>query len=213
MLNSYDQYKLTNEAYGIDEDNLTDSYRIMTTPEDFIGFFKRKGDGSDNGAILILTGKQYIFRINGKNGRQGHIFSFAKSYLEMEGKQSELTLAEASRITINRENNYINFTIEAETSDNGYLYKNIFANIPLKGISREEFESFKIFYNTFKEVIEKAHFNFDVRVRGEIIHIDGIDGLYHYLESIINDKKASFEYKDGEKIIGVSNGISKGQVK
>ena len=205
-MDTYNKFKLTNKAYGVsDKSGSRVSERLINSPEEFLNFQENGKNNVDNGAVLVITGKQYIFAVNDNGGSQGHVFSFAKAYLEMEDKYSDMSFTEACKISSYRESNYLTFSVEAENgSSNTPIYR-AFRTIIYGPISRSEYQSFKAFYDVYAPIFRKQPFFYYVfsKPKKTNIPIKSIDELSLYLESIIDEKKVAYEYEKGEKIIGV----------
>ena len=157
-------------------------------------------------AYLILTGNQYIFARNHDNGKQGHILSITKAFLEVEGKNPDISLVQASKIFSKYDKNFLIFSIEIRKDEEKRRYEQLVRAMTRSGsISPEEYNSFKFFYDTYKDVFKKSKFSFNFwnSKVGKYIQIKNIEKLNDYLFSIIDEKKRPFDLGVEEKIIGV----------
>ena len=205
MIDSYELNKLMHESYGDkSEEKVEDN--LFTGPLDFARFYTEAFQKDEQMAYLILTGKQYIFARNHDNGRQGHILSITKAFLEMEEKNPDISLLQASKIYSKYDKNFLIFSIEIRKDYGKRKYEQLVRAMTRSGsISPEEYNSFKYFYDIYNDVFKKTNlsFNFWNSKVGKYIPIKNIDKLNDYLFSIIDEKAKPFDLGVEEKIIGV----------
>lgn len=208
-MDGYELWKLKQLAYG--DGSQEESFsKSLLTPENFMDFYNKGWEYEDNGACVVFTGKQFVCLKNAKDGQQGHMFSFARIHRAMvDNDDVNITMSDAAKIVSRQDKHYLTLTFEVEKGKRGPMYKciRVFYRGPL---SREEFASFQAFYDQFSEIIKKCGFNLwvnDVN-KNEEIEIHDIDTLRDFLESTIDDEKVPYVAPVGEKIVGVSNGLT-----
>lgn len=205
MIDSYELNKLMHESFGDkSEEKVEDN--LFTGPLDFARFYTEAFNKKEQMAYLILTGNQYIFARNHDNGKQGHILSVTKAFLEVEGKNTDISLMEASKIFSRYDKNFLIFDIEIRKDERKRRYEQLVRAMTRTGsISPEEYNSFKVFYDTYRDVFKRSNisFNFWNSKESKYIPIKNIDKLNNYLFTIIDEKKRPFDLGVEEKIIGV----------
>ncbi len=207
MLDSYELFRIKKEAYGDGTNNQNIDEDLIKNVYDFARFYENGKEYSENGATVVFTGKQYIFLKNGDNGQQGHVNSFARIYLAMEGDNSKLSFIEACRVAGERDRKYLRMTFEAEDGKYRDMYKSI--RVFFYGeISQEELASFKAFYDQYEPIIDTIQFSYFVRDEKTKSGADvrSMEELYEYLKTIVDENKVPYESPRGELIIGTSNG-------
>ena len=202
-IDGYDTYQLIKKSYGEEKACETIDDCLIKTPYDFIRFYENGKKNKENGATVVFTGKQFIFLKNGNNGKESHAFSFARTFLAMEGVVCPLSFNEAFNINYERNKKYLKLTIEAEDGINQPMYRwiRVYMNGP---ISQEEMASFQNFYDQFSDVIRKGIFCFCVRddLLQKDLDIKDIDMLLEYLKCNVDPNKKPYISSKGEKIIG-----------
>ena len=203
MLDSYELNKLMHESYGDKSDEKVQD-NLFTGPLDFARFYTEAFQKDEQMAYLILTGNQYVFARNHDNGRQGHILSITKAFLEMEGKNPDVTLLQASRLYSKYDKNFLIFSIEIRKGDR--KYEQLMRAMTRSGtISPEEYNSFKVFYDTYRDALKKSNLSFNLwnSKVGKYVPIKNIDKLNDYLFTMIDVNAKPFDLGVEEKIIGV----------
>ncbi len=215
MLDSYETWKLLQKAFGLERKEMVYKKEmfletLVKTPDDFMTFLSRAKRQSDNGAIVIFTDKQYVFRVNDGQGTQGHLSSFARTYFAIKGRYpSHLSLDDTQDAVSDLERRFLRITFEAERWARRDDYWHITVKVPYV-ISNGELASFELFYQTFGEVIQKYPFqytvihearnNFGYKMLEKVMNIDE---LYNFLKSVVSDDKEEVAIE--EDIVGVDN--------
>lgn len=203
MLDSYELNRLMHDSFGDKSDEKVQD-NLFTGPLDFARFYTEAFQKDEQMAYLILTGNQYVFARNHDNGRQGHILSITKAFLEMEGKNPDVTLLQASRLYSKYDKNFLIFSIEIRKCDR--KYEQLMRAMTRSGtISPEEYNSFKVFYDTYRDALKKSNLSFNLwnSKVGKYIPIKNIDKLNDYLFTMIDVSAEPFDLGVEEKIIGV----------
>lgn len=203
MLDSYELNRLMHDSFGDKSDEKVQD-NLFTGPLDFARFYTEAFQKDEQMAYLILTGNQYVFARNHDNGRQGHILSITKAFLEMEGKNPDVTLLQASRLYSKYDKNFLIFSIEIRKGDR--KYEQLMRAMTRSGtISPEEYNSFKVFYDTYRDALKKSNLSFNLwnSKVGKYIPIKNIDKLNDYLFTMIDVSAKPFDLGVEEKIIGV----------
>ena len=203
MLDSYELNRLMHDSFGDKSDEKVQD-NLFTGPLDFARFYTEAFQKDEQMAYLILTGNQYVFARNHDNGRQGHILSITKAFLEMEGKNPDVTLLQASRLYSKYDKNFLIFSIEIRKGDR--KYEQLMRAMTRSGtISPEEYNSFKVFYDTYRDALKKSNLSFNLwnSKVGKYIPIKNIDKLNDYLFTMIDVSAEPFDLGVEEKIIGV----------
>lgn len=213
MTNSFDDYTLETDAYGDGGDDFSFGDSLINSQYDFVRYYQNATKYSENGATVVFTGKQFVFLKNGNDGQQGHVFSFARTYLALQGDHSELGFTDACRVESNNDKKYMTMTFEAEGGPGHEIYKSIrfYPRIPL---SPQEYASFELFCSIYGDVIKKCQFPFFVydKVSKETLDIYDLDTLCEFLRNNIDEKAVPYENPKGERIVGVSNDyVNKGK--
>ncbi len=212
-MDSYKVYSIANESFGdgIKEEPIED--RLIKTKYDFARYVEYGKDNNQNGAVVVFTGKQYVFLKNNDNGRAGHVGCFARAYLEMEGDHRNLKFSQANYEVCIREKNYATMTFEAEMPSPGEHYYAI--RFFFHGtISPAEFASFQSFYDEFADTIKTLPFTFFVRddLNGQQFIINNIDHLLEILKTKVDYNKEPYVSPKGELIVGNPNGYGEPNV-
>lgn len=206
-----DQYilwKRKHEAYGVPgyDNHFSES---LLTPDNFMKYYYNGEKYTDNGAVVVFTGKQYISVINANDGQQGHMHTYGRIYNAMNGIYSDITFAESARLMGYVEKKYPSLTFEAENKLSYKCIRMYFND----SISSEEFASFETFYNQFADIIRNLGFRIWVsNQKGDKEDINvhnNIDELRDFLKSKISSDKVSYELPGGEQIVGVSNNYTR----
>ena len=160
MLDNYELYEMMTYAYGNHSDDKVED-NLFNGPLGFARFYQDAFTQKNSMAYLILTGKQYIFARNCGEGKQGHILSITKAFLEMEGKNPDITLVGASKIYHRYDKNHLIFSIEIRKDEARRRYEQVMRATISKGvISPEEYRSFKAFYDEYREVLKKSNLTY-----------------------------------------------------
>lgn len=214
-MNSYSQYKISNNSHGNGDYEEPFDERLINTQFDFIRFVEnrnnlneneRESRTRENGACVVFTGKQFVFLKNNNNGRSGHLGCFARIFVTMEGKDIPLAigLGKASSIVAPLEKKYLTMTFEADQTKPREFYHSI--RFYINGtISQEEFNSFKCFYDKFADIIGEFPFTFfvyDYSVNKSNQNFTNMEQLLTFLESRIDPNKKAFVNPNGEKNVG-----------
>ena len=215
MLDSFETWKLKRLSTGAERKGAYYKKELLLsslirTQLDFIDYCNNFHESS-NGAIAIFTGKQFIFRKNDGNGLYGHIPSLARTYLAMRDMYpTNVSYDDVTRIVNAANGQYISMMFEVETSITNDTYYGIRISIK-EPLSKEEFVSFKMFYDEFNDVIRKYPFRVSVTCYPAnggyktLNDVTNLDELYSYLESIVDEKVKPFIDSRGEKLLGSSN--------
>ena len=164
------------------------------------------------GAYLIITGHQYIFAKCCDDGVQGHLLSVTKAFLELEGKNNDVSIIEASRIKPKYSKNFLIVDLEIKKDESHRKTEKMFrTTLNHSSISKEEFELFKMFYDEYKIVFDRSDFKYSIwnKETGKIIEFKNIDKLYKFLDAISSELVKPSELENGEKIVGIPLNLQK----
>ena len=169
--------------------------------KDSYDFLKQLKETQEHlGACLIITGKQYVFIKYPIDEEQGKTLAVLRTILEMEGKNSDISSIDASKIYSEYDDKFLMFEIEINKDE-----KTFKAIMNYNGISKEELELFKMFYDEYREVLKKCNLTYSIheKTADRIVPIIGIDRLLKYITAAYNASVEPPELKNGEKILGV----------
>ena len=204
-LDSKETNSLVQSTYGTrSSDNIEDI--IIKGPLKYARCYEEALQKNVFGAFLIITGKQYIFAKCCDDGVQGHLLSVTKTFLELEGKNNDVSIIEASRIYPKYSKKFLIFDLELKKDQFRRRIEKVFrTTLNHSTISKEEFELFKMFYDEYKEVINKSGFNYSVwdKETGKNFTFKNIDQLCNYLYAISDEVVKPNELENGEKIVGI----------
>ncbi len=206
MLDDYELNSLLHSSYGSKSDEKVED-NLIKTPLEFARFYTESLNSPESGAYLIITDNQYVFAKNCEDGKQGHMLSITKAFLEMQGKDSNIKILEAARIYSEYDKNFLIFSFEIRKDPiHKKLEKVIRTTINLDSITPKEYSSFKSFYDTYKDVITKCGFSFNIWSSSlrKYVPVKNIDNLNNFLTTIVDENHKSYKLHNEEKIIGVS---------
>ena len=188
--------------YGQGHDEYNFPVDIMEDSSDLLDLLKQSKDceeGIENGAVLLITEKQYIMAFNRGMGNGPHDSTIARIFSDITD-QKELGFVTIMLYCHKAEASLIHARIYAEKETKMSPVSKIlaFSFNREKKISQKEFNSFMDFYNEYAWVIKRE--NFKVSFAGKSMTIDDIKEL---LESMIDkDFELSSVFTDNETIIG-----------
>lgn len=197
---SFDNHKTFfgrgHDEYNFPIDVMKDSSDLL----DLIKQAKECEEGIENGAVLLLTEKQYIMAFNRGMGRGPHDATLARVYADITDKK-ELGFFTIMQYCRKAEEKLLHARIYSEKETKASKIDNIisfsFNRDGLK-ITPKEFNSFMDFYNEYAWVIKRD--NFKVSYRGKTMSIDDIKTI---LESRIDDSYDLYSiFTPDENIIG-----------
>lgn len=204
-LDSYQTNNLVKTSFGTrTNDNLEDN--IINGHLSFVRCYEEALRKEEFGAFVIITGNQYIFAKCYDDGEQGHMISVTKAFLELEGKNSDISVLQASKIYSNYAKKFLILELEMRKDEiNRRREKIIRANLNQPTISNEEYESFKRFFEEYNEVISKCGFSYSIwdKESGKILPVKNIYHLDELLKSVVDSNTKPNELENGEKIVGV----------
>ena len=204
-LDSYELNSLVRSSYGSrSDDHIEDT--IINGPLAFARCYEEAMHKDEFGAYLIITGNQYIFAKNCDDGVQGHMLSITKTFLELEGKNSDISILEAARINPKYDKNFLIFSFEIKKDKiNRRTEKMIRTTLNHSKISKEEYELFHMFYEEYKDAIKYASFDYNVwnKEVGKYVKIKNLDKLDQFLSTIVDENTHPYELENGEKIVGI----------
>lgn len=205
-LDSYEKNNLVKSSFGTrSNDHIEDN--LVKNRFDFLRCYKDALNKDEYGFFLIITGKQYVFARCYDDGEQGHMISVSKAFLELDGKNSDISVIESSKIYNEYEKKFLVFELEIKKEQIGRHREKFFrGNLNHEKISREEYQLFKKFVDEFKVVIDNSDFKYSIwdKFSGKIMPIRDIDHLDKLLNSIVDENTKPQELENGEKIVGVS---------
>lgn len=198
-----DNYMVHKSFYGSGHDEYNFPLDIMKDSGDLLQLIKqgsRCEEGMENGAILLITEKQYIMSYNRGMGNGPHDSTIARAY---------------ANITDNKELNFWTVKQYCHKAEEKLLHARFYAEKDLsytkvskilsfsfnreKRISQKEFNSFMDFYNEYAWVIERE--NFKVSLMGKTMTIENVKEV---LESMIDPNfELSSVFTNNEIIIGI----------
>ncbi len=189
--------------YGIGHDEYNFAIDIMNDSSDLLDLIKQSKDceeGIENGAVLLITEKQYIMAYNRGMGRGPHDATLARVFADITDNK-ELGFATIMKYCHKAEAAVLHARIYSEKETKMSKISNIisFSFNRERRISQEEFNSFMEFYNEYAWVIKRE--GFKVSLMGKTMTIDDVK---FFLESMIDKDFHMLPLFDGEEtIIGV----------
>lgn len=181
--------------YDFDLDIMKDSGDLLT----FISNGNKTLGDIANGAVLVITEKEYILCFNRGMGQGRHDLTLARiSSVLSDNKQLNLSNAKAYCKKI--ENTFLHARLFSEKDSRQSPLKNIISfSFNRDFITEKEYNSFIEFCNEYEIFIKK--YNFDVSFKGKTM---SFDLLKERLKSMINyNLKVNYEGFLEEKIIGI----------
>lgn len=188
------------DEYNFPIDVMKDSSDLL----DLIKQAKEYEEGIENGAVLLITEKQYIMAFNRGMGNGPHNATIARAYADITD-QSELGFFTVMKYCHKAEETLIHARIFAEKETQLSKVSKIlsFSFNREKKISRKEYNSFLDFYNEYAWVFKRE--NFKTSFAGKTMTLDEIKIL---LESMIDEEfELSSIFTDNEIIIGQETNI------
>lgn len=205
-LDSYEANNLVKTSFGTKSDEHIED-NIIKNKYEFVRCYQEALQRQEYGAFLIITGKQYIFAKCFDDGNQGHMLSLTKTFLELEGKESDLTPIQANNIYRNYGDKFLIFEIDIKkdemTRKRDMLVRTIL-NQPT--ISKEEYQAFKMFYDEYGEVFSRGKFEYSFwdKPKGKIIPVKSLKQIEELLRNAVDENTKPNTLENGEKIVGVS---------
>lgn len=214
MLDDYELNMLMHESFGTRHDSSLED-TLINNQYEFIRFYEEGLKYQNNGAYLIITDKQFIFSKNGEDGKQGHMLSIVKTFLELQGKKNDVTLLESSRMYPEYDKNYLIFSFEVEKDQKSRSLEKRMRTQINRPLSPKEYLSFKTFYDIYGQIIDKCGFEFNIwdTKTHKYVPIKSIHKLLDYLSLNVDEEVKTPTLKGGEKILGVSNGTEQDKSK
>ena len=188
------------DSYNFDLSRMIEKFDLY----DLCGSASRK-DVDNNGAAIVITGKQYIVTFNKASGRGTHEGTFARIYKDLHGGGEIVNSNEAWEYYRRCKNEYITGAITYESVNRIGVISDFSGGIVVelgldsksdlnRTISPRVFESFKAFYNDYNNIVRAVchRYNFNVLFRFYRNHntavdvSDSLDNLYYYLEKQVN---------------------------
>ena len=204
-LDSYQTNNLVKSSFGTkSDDRLEDN--IIHNYLEFVRCYQEALKKDEFGAFLIITGNQYVFAKCCDDGEQSHLLSITKAFLELEGKDSNVSVLEASKLYKDYLKKYLIFDFEIKKDEiSRKRDKFIRTNLNQSTISKEEYQLFKMFFDEYNEVISRCDFDYSVwdKTTGRIISVGSIYQLEELLRNITDEKTKPNTLENGEKIIGI----------
>ena len=201
-MGSGDDFLIHKSFYGSGQDEYNFPVDVMKDSSDLLDLIKQAKDceeGIENGAVLLITEKQYIMAYNRGMGNGPHDSTIARIYADLTD-QAKLGFVTIMKYCHKAEEKLIHarFYAEKETKMSPVSKILSFSFNREKKISQKEFNSFMDFYNEYAWAIKRE--NFKVSFAGKTMTIDDIKIL---LESMIdNEFVLSSIFTDEEVIIG-----------
>lgn len=179
-------------AYNYDLTPLIENFTFY----DFVTIAKKE-QLEDHGGFLVITNNQYIIGYNAGFGSGTHQSAFARTIVDINNYSKRKITSDQDAITLYRKCalNYITARITYE-KNKGHITFNL-NNFGGK-ITREQFETFKDFYNDYNEDIKWITKRYDFAVvfyytdkfgKKQRIETDNLDELYNYFEQNIDYNK------------------------
>ena len=200
---AYDsEYENHKSYYGQGHDEYNFPVDIMDASSDLLDLIKQSKEceeGIENGAVLLITEKQYIMAYNRGMGNGPHDATIARLYADITD-QAELGFLSIMKYCHKAEDTLIHARIYSEKETKMSQVNKIFSfsGKREKKITQKEFNSFMDFYNEYAWAIKRE--NFKVSFAGKTMTIDDIKML---LESMIDrDFELSSIFTDNEIIVG-----------
>ncbi len=214
MLDGYELNSLLRSSYGSESDDKVED-NLINTPLQFARFYTEALNNPESGAYLIITDNQYVFAKNCDDGKQGHMLSITKAFLEMQGRDSNIKVLEAARIYNEFDKNFLIFSFEIRKDPIHKKIEKVMRTMINKSfITPKEYISFKTFCDTYKDVITKCGFTFSIwsNTTRKYVPIKNISQLDAYLTTIVDENSKSYKLKDEERIVGVSTNSSNNKI-
>jgi len=134
-----------------------------------------------NGAILVITGKEYILSYNRGMGQGRHDLTFAK-ISSMLSDNKNLNFSNASNYCKKLEKTFIHARLFSEKESKSTPLKNIISfSLKRDFISEKEYNLFLEFCSEYEYILKK--YNFDVSFKGKTM---SFDLLKEKLKNMIN---------------------------
>ena len=205
-LDSYETNNLVKSSFGTkSNDHIEDN--LIKSRFDFLRCYEEALRKDEYGFFLIITGKQYIFSRCYDEGEQGHMLSVAKTFLELDGKDSDISVIQSSKIYNEYVKKFLVFELEIKTQPVGRKRDKYFrGNINRETISNEEYQLFKKFLDEYENVIDKCKFEYSIwdKISGKIMPIENFIHFDMFLSSIVNENTKPQELENEEKIVGIT---------
>lgn len=204
-LDSYETNNLVKSSFGNrSDDHIEDN--LIKNRFDFLRCYEDALNKSEYGAYLIITGRQYVFARCCDNGVQGHMLSITKAFLELDGKNSDISIIESFKIYNEYAKKFLVFELEIKKEPIGRHRDKFFrCNLNHETISIEEYQLFKKFLDEYKDVIDNCNFVFSIwdKISGRILPIRDLNHLDMLLNGIVDEKTKSPKLESDEKMIGI----------
>ena len=199
-MNEFENHKT---FYGTGKDEYNFDIHVMEDSGNLIKLVEqsKECDGEiQNGAVLVITEKQYIMAYNYGDGYGPHDAALARVFSAITD-QKELNYCTVMHYCHKAEGAVLHARVYAERTDKYSDISKIFAfsfNRERK-ISQEEFNSFMDFYNEYSWAIKREKFK--VSLMGKTMEIENVKDV---LESMVDKDFHMPALFDGEEtIIGV----------
>lgn len=203
-LDSYQTNNLVKSSFGSKSENHIED-NLINNHLEFARCYQEALKKDEFGAFLIITGNQYVFAKCYDDGEQGHLISITKAFLEIEGKNSDISVLEASKIYNNYQKKFLIFDFEIKKDEltrkrDKYIRTNL-----NHFISPEEYQLFRRFFDEYNEVISRCDFDYSIwdNYSGKMLSIKTIYQLNNFLNNIVNENIKPNILENGEKIIGI----------
>lgn len=140
------EYFENSSMYNYDINPLIDNFS-------FYDFINSK---DDLGGFIVITNKQYIIGYNSSFGKGTHLSSYARVMKDLSGGGYISNQMDATFLALNCKKTNITARINYEKIGNGSYCGGISFDLTLlkDGISKEQLEEFKLFYDDYNEEIE-----------------------------------------------------------
>lgn len=172
----------------------------------------------DYGAFAVFTDNQYVIGYNSGYGIGTHYSSFARFMKNIHGGGNIGSTEEAYKLSDKCQMNYITVKINYEEISNVWDVESkrtggIRITMPFRGISLNQYNLFKKFYDEYNEdikyAIKKSNGTFDVSYQGTKVGIVGkLDSLDEVLKFIEEHVDYSVIPEENDEII-IGTGIGK----
>lgn len=189
--------------YGSGQDQYNFELDIMSDSSDLLHLIKqgsRCEEGMENGAVLLITEKQYIMSYNRGMGNGPHDSTLARVYANITDHK-KLDFWTIKQYCRKAEAILLHARIYAEKDSSVTKVSKIlsFSFNRERRISQKEFNSFMDFYNEYSWVIKRE--NFKVSLMGKSMTIENVKDV---LENMVDPTfELSSVFTDNETIIGV----------
>lgn len=204
-LDSYQTNNLVKSSFGTrSKDHIEDN--LIKNNLEFVRCYQEALRKDEFGAFLIITGNQYLFAKCCDDGEQSHLLSITKAFLELEGKNSDISVLEASKLYKEYLKNYLIFDFEIRKDEiTRKRDKFIRTNLNHPSISQEEYKLFKMFFDEYNEVISRCDFDYSIwdKSSGKILPVRSIYQLESLLKNLVDENTKPNRLENGEKIIGI----------